>query len=319
VLARAGGVRIAPLLVTGAGVLSPLGTGAAAILEGAPERKTAVDDRELARLVDPAEARRSDRFSQLALAAAKLASQRANLADAPRERVGLVVGTGLGSLATTESILAGIADKGVSYADPFRFSDSMDSAAAAHGSISLSILGPSVTISHREISGEMAVIRGALLLWAGEVDAVVVAAADSVIDEVTRQYARLGSSRPPGERAGAIVLEREETARARGASPIGKLLGVAQVSGDRPRARVRDADLATLAAACESARAMAGIGDGTVLEPEDHSAALGHCQGDGVVRVAVALERLARGDAQAAWVARGERGGSAAALLVGRA
>jgi 3-oxoacyl-[acyl-carrier-protein] synthase II len=312
-------VRIAPLLVTGAGVLSPLGAGAAAILEGAAEPhegRTVVDDAELARWIDPAESRRADRVSQLALAAAKLASAEADLPAVPRERVGLVVGTGLGSLATTEAILAGIADKGVSYADPFRFSDSMDSAAAAHCSISLSILGPSVTISHREISGEMAVIRGALLVWGREVDAVLVTAGDSATGEVARVYERMGSSRPPGERAGAIVIERAETARARGAVPIGRLLGCAQVAGERERAGVRDAERSTLEAARAAAAGMASV-NGPILEPADLSDLLGACQGDGVVRAVVALARIARGDASAAWVARGERGGSAAALLFG--
>jgi hypothetical protein len=116
------------------------------------------------------------------------------------------------------------------------------------------------------------------------------------------------------------VLEGEATATARGAPEIGRLVGVGQVSGDRARARIRDADGEALAAAKAAARSMApALHDGRILEPDDHSATLGVCQGDGVVRVAVALERLARGDASLAWVARGERGGSAAALLLGRA
>lgn len=309
--------------ITGAAALHPLGIGAEAIVAALARgcEATAIDDAVLRPFLEPNEARRADRLSKRLLVAAKIAARDAGLSSLPADRIGLVVGTGLGCLERTEDLLRGLSEKGLQNADPMHFADSMESAAAAHCTIALGATGPSASVIHREISGEMALIRGALLLLRRRVDAVVVVAGDAAPSGLRELLPRLGGRRAPGEAAAALVLESTEGAKRRRASPIGRLLGYAQIAGTRERAGFRDAAPATVHDAREAAIAAAGragvVPGDPVLDPEDLFGPGAFCPGDGVLRAVVALERLRLRGAGSAWVARGERGGSAAAVLLG--
>ena len=88
------------VVVTGRGVVTSLGEGAEAFLAALFERRSGIEDGlgpcadfDVERYLTPREARRIDRFAQLAIAAADQAWTEAGLEDAADGRVGVVVGT----------------------------------------------------------------------------------------------------------------------------------------------------------------------------------------------------------------------------------
>lgn len=119
----------------------------------------------------------------------------------------------------------------------------MGNIAAAQLSIAHGIKGPSMTVSTACSSGGDAITLGALLIRAGAADAVVVMAGEAAICPSlihslckTGALSKTGESRPfdkdrsgfvMGEGGGALVLESEEHAIARGARVLADLLGCA--------------------------------------------------------------------------------------------
>ena len=98
--------------ITGIGAVTPLGVGAPALHERWAAGIVGIADGEgRCREFDPTEhlsvkdARRADRFTQLALVAAEEAISQAGLDEAPyaRAEIGSVMGTGIGGLSTIES------------------------------------------------------------------------------------------------------------------------------------------------------------------------------------------------------------------------
>src|SRR5260221_7110186 len=104
------------------GAITPLGVGAAVLFERWAAGEVAIEDGEAPCLgVDPIEffsrkeARRADRFTQFALAAAQEALGQAGwLEDAPYEpsRMGCVLGTGIGGIGTLEANFGVLHDDG---------------------------------------------------------------------------------------------------------------------------------------------------------------------------------------------------------------
>jgi len=266
------------------------------------------------------EARRLDRLSQLAVVAAREAAAQARLEGIAGERVGLVAGTGLGCVETTWRQLAGIAARGLGHAEPLGFADSMDNAPAAHAAIALGCRGPSLTLTEREISGEIALITGALLLSARAVDAVVVVAGDASSEEQRSAVLRFAPGLSPAEGAGAVVLESDESASRRGAQVLGRLLGHAQARTPLPFSPLRQAPAPLLDAAASRALSLAGLSAEQVLSlpPESLRGRLGWLMADGVLRVVAGLLLLERDQRGAALVLGRARGGAAAALVLGR-
>lgn len=311
------------VVVTGAGAVCPIAGDFRSLIEGMGRSAPATPrvEFDFGSRLTLNQARRLDRLSQLVLVAAMQAAEGARLGEMDGERVGIVVGTGLGCLERTESYLAGVVREGTGYADAMGFADSMDNAPAAHCAIALGCRGPSFTVSQREISGEAAVVLAATLLDAGAADAVLVAAGDSVSPGFRQVLARIAPGLTPGEGAGALVLERAGPAASRGASSLGRLLGQALTCQPAPRGRLRVSSAELLPRAKATALAMAGMDTDAreiaVISPDELSSRIGWCMADGVLRALVALGRLDGGTARAALVAGAARGGSAAALVLG--
>lgn len=313
------------VVVTGVGAVTPVGNRVPAFVEAVRrrERGTACDADDLRARLNPNQARRLDRLSQILLVAAIEAAADARLDGAGDDRIGVVVGTGLGCLETTARYLDGIARVGLGFADPLGFPDSMDSSPAAHVAIALGARGPSMTVTQREISGECALVLAALLIERAAADAVVVAAGDSAGAITVPLLRRLVRGVVPGEAGAAVVLESADSAAARGAVVRARLIGQAQSAGlvRHPAIQVGDDTLLariSAAAIAMARRALAVEIEVTVQDPEEVGSAVGWCLADGVLRAVLAVDRVSRPGCEAVLVGRAARGGAAAALVVGR-
>ena len=92
-------------------------------------------------------AARTDRFGQMGLASAKLALEDAGAWDVLNqepERVGLILGSGLGGVTSMEGTQATIDSKGPGRVNPFAVTKIMPNSAAAHVGIQLGVQGPSI-------------------------------------------------------------------------------------------------------------------------------------------------------------------------------
>lgn len=313
----------AEIVVTGIGVVCPIGGNLESFREGLRQPRPAAGrlDLDTAGQLSPHQSRRLDRLSQLFLVAAMEAARQAQLDQVASRRKGVVFGTGLGCLSKTEAYLDGIVGAGLEYADPMNFADSGENAPAAHCAIALECRGPSLTVSQREISGESAVVLAALLLQAGTMEAVLVGAGDTTCTALAPVLDRLAPGLRPAEGAAALVLESAVSANARGAAVLGTLLGYAQACAI-PRARLRVSHPQLISQAEQAALAMSGLSSEAAaglpaVAPDAMSQRMGWCLGDGVLRCALALTLLADTGGPGIRVARAARGGTAGALVFG--
>lgn len=253
-----------PVVITGVGVVSPLGCSAEELARrfAAGERATgtAVDGEEVVQVDDPpfdslpADRRsrlgRLDRLCRIVLSASCSATVSARLpipVDGG-ERAGISIGTGLGCLLTDEEYFRRVVERGPAAASPQLFSYTVSSAAAGEASIVLGIKGPNAT-SHMGIAAGLGAIGYAFdLIQIGKADLVLAGGADAVGPALIRALREMRllktaeQARPlvdcsagvwPAEGAGIFVLEREDRALARGARVWGRVRGYA--AGFEPR------------------------------------------------------------------------------------
>ncbi len=244
-------------LVTGVGVVSPLGLGRKPFWEALTAGRSAIGEirrfdpgprpprlaAEVAdfatrELLPPALVRRMDRLSQMIGVAAVMA-----VADAgfPRgaesaDELAVVVGSALGNMSESAQFLDRLFSKGPALANPMLFPNLVLNAPASQVSMALGWRGPNLTVSAGELSGEAALEAGLALLRRRRARAVVVAAGDEASEVVFRGLKDFGylcprrgrdeRSRPfdasadgpvMGEGATALLLESEEEAAQRGA------------------------------------------------------------------------------------------------------
>ncbi len=255
------------IVVTGVGVVSAAGVTREAFFDAlAAGRSGIVEDEAAARNgvpraarvgdfgvkqhVDARALRRLARLSQLGLVAAKqaLAQGMAQPAYDP-DRVGIVLGTGLGTLKETIDFMAGYQRDGVAAASPLLFPSTVMNAAAGQMAVELGLRGPNTTVNHRELSAVAALGVAADLLALGRADALLVGALDELSEAALHGWRRLGGLSPDGMRpyargrdgavlgegAAVVLLERGQAARARGATVLARLAGFAATGEQRPR------------------------------------------------------------------------------------
>lgn len=167
-----------------------------------------------------------------------------------RERIGVVLGTGLGALDTTLEFTAQYIEGGLGAGSPALFPYTVMNTAAALVAMELQLLGPNLTVNHRDLSFSEAVASACDLLRCGHLDAVLAGGCDELGDWLLHAYARLGILAPdgdmrpydrarsglcPGEGAVLLLLEREAAAVARGATISARIAGIGRHGDDRPR------------------------------------------------------------------------------------
>ena len=210
----------ARVVISGIGVVSPLGLGASAFWESLCSGRTAIGEirrfdpgsrpprlaaevPEFAarEFLPPALVRRMDRLSQMICVAAALAAADARLArldSRAGEDLAVVAGSALGNLTESAQFLDRVFTKGPSLANPMLFPNLVLNAPASQVSMALGWRGPNLTISAGEISGEAALEVGIDLVRRGRAKAVVVAAGEEISEVVFQSLKDFGHLSPRG-------------------------------------------------------------------------------------------------------------------------
>ena len=191
------------------------------------------------------EARRRDRVQQIATVAAQEAMAHAGLdvTDENRERIGIILGTGVGGIRTLVEQDRTVVEKGVRRVSPFGITMIMPNGAAGMIAIDYGIQGPSSTITTACAAGSDAVGHAFRAIQIGEADAILTGGAESILASVAiGGFERAGaaskqSENAPqpfdknrdgliaGEGAGMLVLESLDFALTRGATILGEITG----------------------------------------------------------------------------------------------
>jgi 3-oxoacyl-[acyl-carrier-protein] synthase II len=274
-------------VITGMGAVTPLGVGVDALFSRWSAGECAIEDG-LARCQDfeptefltRKEARRTDRFTHFAMVAADEALSTAWPDGLPYEpeRIGCVIGTGIGGLGSLEHQQDVLRERGPKAVSPLAVPLLMGNAAPAAVSMRHGLHGSSFAVISACAAGAHAIGAALRMIEADEADAVVAGGSESAIAGVAvAAFAAMGATSPTGmsrpfdarrdgfvmgEGAGVLVLENAERAAEREAEPVGEILGYAASSDAHhltaPEPSGRDA-----ARAIELALADAG------LEPDD--------------------------------------------------
>jgi 3-oxoacyl-[acyl-carrier-protein] synthase II len=200
--------------------------------------------------LDRRDARRRDRYQQLAAVAAKEALAQAQLpiTDDNRERIGVILGTGVGGIQTLVEQEHIRQEKGLRRISPFAITMIMPNGASGMLAIDYGIQGPSTTITTACAAGCDAVGHAFHALRRGELDACLTGGSESILASVAiGGFERAGATSPRnesapqpfdknrdglvvGEGAGMLVLETLEHALARGATILAELAGYGQTT-----------------------------------------------------------------------------------------
>jgi 3-oxoacyl-[acyl-carrier-protein] synthase II len=239
------------VVVTGLGVVAACGIGRDAFFEGllgpAPHGERRVTDFDPEPHFDnPKEARRTDRFSQFALAAAAEALEQAGELTADPARIGSLIGTGVGGIETLETQIETFIEKGPRRVSPFLVPMMMANAAAAAVSMRYGFQGPCETTVTACAAGTQSIGNAARLIALGYADAIITGGSEATLSPVARQgfinmtaTSKSGVSRPfdadrdgflHAEGCGILVLEALEVAEARGATLLAEILGSASTA-----------------------------------------------------------------------------------------
>ena len=253
--------------VTGIGAVTPIGSGADGLWAGVLTNRSAVQaidrfdaspfpSRIAAQIndfvpsdhLDARRARRLDRFSQLSVAAARMAIGQSCLTDADRSdgRTGVWIGSALGGVAFGEEQHAAYVLGGVRAVAPTLATAVFGGAGASNVAIDLGSRGPAVGNANSCASGAVAIGQAFGAVRSGMVDVAIAGGAEAPLAPLThgafamirvlsqRNDDPATASRPfdsdrdgfvMAEGAAVLVLEAWEAAERRGATIVGEVAG----------------------------------------------------------------------------------------------
>jgi 3-oxoacyl-[acyl-carrier-protein] synthase II len=194
------------------------------------------------------EARHMDTFIHYGLAAGMQAMQDSGLAitDANAERIGVMVGSGIGGLPMIEETHGEYEKRGPRRISPFFVPASIINMISGHLSIKYGLKGPNLAIVTACTTGLHCIGEAGRLIEYGDADVMIAGGAESTVSPLgiggfaaaralsSRNDDPATASRPwdkdrdgfvLGEGAGVMVLEEYEHAKARGAKIYAELLG----------------------------------------------------------------------------------------------
>src|SRR6187455_1025390 len=257
------------VVVTGMGMLTALGNDVASTWEGLlagrsgirtiesfdPSRLTSqmageVQDFDASHVLDRKDQRRTDRYIQFGLVAAREAMDQAGLPARLEgelaERTGVILGTGLGGVGTLNDGFSTNALRGPDRISPFLIPMGIPNVGAGQIAINYGMTGPNFATVSACATGGHAVGEASETIRRDDADIMLAGGSEACVFEVlvggfaamralsTRNDDPAGASRPfdaardgfvVGEGAGVLVLEELEHAQARGATPLAELVG----------------------------------------------------------------------------------------------
>lgn len=255
------------VVVTGMGAVSPLGLDVPSLWEGIREARSGIGPITLCsteglesriagevkgfdplNYMDRKEVRRNDRFIHFAFAAAEEAVRTAELTVTPEnaEEIGVIIGSGIGGIATIVDANNTLRDKGAGRVGPFIIPGMITNMAAGQVSIRYGMAGPSYCTTSACASSAHAIGEAFETIKRGWARAVVAGGAEAPIVPVgiagfvsaraisTRNDEPATASRPfdatrdgfvLSEGGAVLVLEDLEFAQARGARILAEVVG----------------------------------------------------------------------------------------------
>ncbi len=335
------------VVVTGIGLVSPLGIGTAenwrALVEGrtgiGPITRFDASDYpcriagevqgfEPAEYMEKKEVKKADLFIQYALAAAHhaLADAGFTIDEANADRVGVIIGSGIGGLPLIEHTHQVLLEKGPSRVSPFFIPGLIVNMAAGQVSIRYGARGPNSSPCTACTTGLHAVGSACRQIQHGYAEAMLAGGAEAVVTPLAvagftamkalslRNHEPERASRPwdqdrdgfvIGEGAGILLLEELEHARARGATIYAEVVGYGMsadayhISAPHPdgdgAARVMDMALADAQLALESIGYINAHGTSTTLGDVSEVRAIKRVFGEHAYRLAVSSTKSATG------------------------
>lgn len=256
------------VVITGTGVVTPIGIGRDAFWQallagengigqisqfdttgfpttiGAEVKNFPAED-----FLDRKEARRMDLFVQYAVAAAKMAVKDAHLDirdEEKNERIGVMVGSGIGGIQTIERQYEVLMEKGPKRVSPFLVPMLIANMASGYISIIMGFKGPNTTVVTACATGTHAIGDAYKIIQRGDAEVMLAGGSEAPFTAIavagfcsakamsSRNDDPARASRPfdrerdgfvMGEGAGIVVLEELEHAQKRGATIYAELVG----------------------------------------------------------------------------------------------
>ena len=255
------------VVVTGLGPVSPIGMGAKIFAEAQRAGKSGVgpithfdasmcraqiagevhDD--LGPYIEAREAKKLDRYVQLALAAAELAVQDSGISkeDLAGERTGTLVGSGIGGMKTFEDQAKLMVERGPSRISPLFIPMMIANMATGHVAMRFGATGPSSTVVTACATGSGAIGDAARIIQLGLADVMLAGGTEAAItglsiggfgnmhaltashnddpERASRPFAASRDGFVLGEGGAVVVLEELEHAKKRGATIYAEVVG----------------------------------------------------------------------------------------------
>src|SRR5580704_7659242 len=257
------------VVVTGLGVVTSIGHDVAAFWSGLVAGKIGVDrvtlfdpsafacqigaevrNWDVNQLMDPKEARRNDRYTHFGFVAAKqaVADSGLDMAKEDSDRVGVIIGSGIGGMHTYETQLRNLFERGPRKVSPFTIPSLIGNMCSGLVAIEYGARGPNFGMVSACATGTHSLGEAAHAIRRGDADVMVAGGSEAAITPFayasfcsmkamsTRNEQPRSASRPfdrnrdgfiMGEGAGILVLESIEHARARSARIYCELAGYA--------------------------------------------------------------------------------------------
>jgi 3-oxoacyl-[acyl-carrier-protein] synthase II len=255
------------VVVTGVGIVSPLGPTRDATWAGLVAGRSGVSsisrfdpaglattfagqvtDFDPTTVIDRKEVRRTDRYTQFAIAASReaLAQSGLSITDENADRVGALIGTAIGGLETLEAGSRVLLEQGANRVSPFFFPMFLPNMASGVVAINTGARGPNFAPTSACASSAHAIGEAAKIIERGAADVMLAGGAEAPITPLgvagfnamgalsTRNHDPAAASRPfdaerdgfvLAEGAGVLVLETAEHAAKRGATVLATLSG----------------------------------------------------------------------------------------------
>jgi 3-oxoacyl-[acyl-carrier-protein] synthase II len=253
------------VVITGMGAVTPLGHDVRSTWQGALEGRSGVDfvtqfdaseypvriaaevkDFDGEGLAPQKELKRLDRFILFALSAAKEALGDAGINGYAPDRVGVVLGSGIGGFTELMRQYEILRERGPDRVSPYFLPNVLVDSASGQIAIALGIRGPNYAVVSACATGSHAIGEGAELIRRGDADAVLAGGTEACLHPllyagfcsmrglVAEEEDPARASRPfdatragfvMGEGAGVVMLEELQHAKARGTTIYAEVLG----------------------------------------------------------------------------------------------